>query len=235
MVQKLVGKFRSYVKSALERVLGQEINKYNYAERLGGCFDHHGIDCLIDIGCHEGQFARFARGFFSGQILSFEPLSGPYQLAIRSAEKRGDKKWRVYNFGVGPLSTKAVMNVSAGDGSSSSLLLPRTNSGIAIARTEDVAISPIRASIVSRFNRLCVKMDVQGYELLALDGCSEILAKTKLFVVEASNKPAYELAPEWIDLINHFRQIGFEPVFLKHNIRSLVRWSSPHFDRTVLS
>src|SRR5262249_25228525 len=76
---------------------------------------------VLDVGANEGQYALFLRRMgYSGQIISYDPLSFAYEKLRAIAAP--DPNWRVGpGVGCGAIDSKWVINV-AGNPASSSLL-----------------------------------------------------------------------------------------------------------------
>src|SRR6185312_9362363 len=54
------------------------------------------IDCVIDVGAHDGEFARFLRDLgYQGEIVSFEPVKATFERLC--AAFAGDPHWRGLN------------------------------------------------------------------------------------------------------------------------------------------
>src|ERR1700684_3368754 len=67
---------------------------------LGGLLSKLRIDCVIDAGANEGQYARLIRRLgFTGLILSFEPNFDVFQKMEHSFA--GDHAWRGGNCALG--------------------------------------------------------------------------------------------------------------------------------------
>jgi hypothetical protein len=61
---------------------------------------HYAINCVVDVGANEGQFATGLRQLgYPGRIVSFEPQSGP--MAVLQQRAAGDPQWEVHAFGLG--------------------------------------------------------------------------------------------------------------------------------------
>jgi FkbM family methyltransferase len=146
---------------------------------------------VVDIGANRGQFALCIRRLFpAAQIYSFEPLSRPAR-TWREVFK-GDAKAELFEAAVGDRAGTADMHVSRWDVSSSLLPIgqaqhdnfPLTEE----ARRESVTTVLLtdRISATHLRGRSLLKLDVQGFELSALRGCGELLARFDFVYVEAS-------------------------------------------------
>jgi len=173
---------------------------------------------IVDIGASRGQFALVARQCFPEvRIFSFEPLAEPCD-RFRSIFSSDDKV-SLFPLAIGPQSGEATIHVSGQDDSSSLLAIGKLQSelfpGTAEKRTEWVRIEPLHAILdESQIEAPAfLKLDVQGYELKALEGCEDLLDKFAYIYTECSFVELYEgqaLAPKVIAwLQNHeFSLIG---------------------------
>jgi FkbM family methyltransferase len=180
-----------------------------------------GIDVVIDVGANRGQFGiEIRRAGYTGQIVSIEPLSGPYRQLSRLAA--GDERWTVIRSAVGPRSGSATIHVAANDGASSSLLpmldlharaAPEAryvaDERVDVATLDDLAQTHIREGA------LFTKLDVQGYELQVLAGGASTLAESSLVQLEMSLLPLYESAPTYLEVLEFMGQRGFRLVGLE--------------------
>lgn len=149
------------------------------------------VDTIVDIGANRGQFALCARKLFpKARIFSFEPLQIPGAVYRRVFVK--DPNVRLFNVAISNKSEAASMHVSRWDGSSS--LLP-----IAAAQNEHFPFTEEsgRETVVMARLADCLgeaeiggtallKIDVQGFELVALKGCEPLLSRFKYVYAEAS-------------------------------------------------
>lgn len=157
----------------------------------------HGCRAVVDIGANRGQFALAARHVFpAAQIDSFEPLSGPAQ-RFRTVFA-SDPRVVLHEAAIGPRAGKAEIHVSARDDSSSLLPIGKEQSrlfpGTAEAGTSEVHVGRL-VEFLSADEILApalLKLDVQGFELAALQGCEEILDRFKWVYAECSFVELYE-------------------------------------------
>lgn len=156
------------------------------------------LDCetVVDIGANRGQFALAARACFrNARIFSFEPLPEPGR--VFSKVFAGDKLTMLYPVAVGAELAEKEMHVSGNDDSSS--LLPITSEqemlfpGTAQTAVATVNVGPLAAWLPSQpIRRALCKLDVQGYELQALQGCEDMLDCFDYIYVECSFMELYE-------------------------------------------
>jgi FkbM family methyltransferase len=146
---------------------------------------------VIDIGANRGQFALAARRCFpTARIISFEPLRDPARAF--EAMFAQDERVTLHRVAIGPVNRQARMNVAQRDDSSS--LLPiaqeqtRVFAGTGQTRSESIELRLLHELITEGDIEppALLKLDVQGYELEALQGCSSLLAHFAYIYVECS-------------------------------------------------
>jgi FkbM family methyltransferase len=149
------------------------------------------LDTVIDVGANRGQFALCIRRHYpQAQIFSFEPLSKPAETYQKTFA--GDTRVRLFRSAIGPESRTAQMHVSRWDVASSLLPIAQAQHDnfpfTEESRQESVSVSPLSASLDRQsINGVAMlKLDVQGYELTALQGCADLLDRFQFVYVEAS-------------------------------------------------
>src|SRR5690606_12675394 len=146
---------------------------------------------VIDVGANRGQFALYSRVRFpEAQIYSLEPLSKPRSQML--ALFADDERVHVIGKAAGDAPGRARVNVSRQDDSSSLLAMaelqleryPETR----MAGTEDVEVDTLDSMFegVDVQGPVLLKLDVQGYELAALQGASGLLGRVDTVLTEAS-------------------------------------------------
>jgi hypothetical protein len=65
-------------------------------------------------------------------------------------------------------------------------------------------------------NKIYMKVDVQGFEMFVLEGAKKVLPQVVAIEVELSLVQLYKGGPLFIDMINHFRKLGFSLASLNH-------------------
>lgn len=172
------------------------------------------LQTVVDIGANRGQFSLFALHNFPGAtIISFEPLSAPAALFRRVFA--GERRVTLHNAALGPKGGQATMHVSGHDDSSS--LLPITAvQGQLFRGTEEVSTETVQIGTLSDYlgtttidEPALLKLDVQGYELKALQGCEELLDRFAYVCAEGSFIELYEGQALADDLIAWLRERGY--------------------------
>jgi FkbM family methyltransferase len=161
--------------SVLERLMA-------VAERqvLGRLLSKLGIDCVIDVGANEGQYARLLRRLrFTGLILSFEPNPDVFRVMQNAFAK--DPAWRGYNCGLG--SSEEELDFNIFEHSQISSFLPgseRLHSKL--VRTARVPVRRLDAFLPAVLpdwskRRLFLKCDTQGFDLEVVKGAEGALTR----------------------------------------------------------
>ena len=167
------------------------------------------LNTVVDIGANRGQFALCIRRLYpQAQIFSFEPLRKPASAWMRNFA--ADTRARLFNKAVALVSGSATMHVSRWDVSSSLLPFAQAQHDNFVlteeASTEVVETTTLEACIEEHLIRhsALLKLDVQGFELSALQGCGRLLERFNFVYVEASFIELYvgqALATEVIEFL----------------------------------
>jgi FkbM family methyltransferase len=190
--------------------------------------EHHGVNCVIDVGANDGGFATATRGLgYTGRIISFEPLQQPFEALRRKATADGN--WDARQCAVGDAKSEVTINVSGNAGLSSSVL-PMLDAHTDVApnsryvATETVAQERLDSLLpelgVGPDSRTFLKVDVQGYERAVLDGASGLLANGAIvgLQLELSMVPLYAGAMTYREGLDRAESLGMtlmglDPVF----------------------
>lgn len=149
-------------------------------------------DFYLDIGANVGTLALHAASFVGsgGAVVAFEPHPATYKYLTGNIQANPGFPISTYNMALGDTPGVAYLtDLSADDTNSIS-----GNSGIPITvmRLDDV--SEVRAFITTREIAL-LKVDVEGYEKMVLDGGQNVLSRTKVVMFES-----------WMQ---HFNKFGY--------------------------
>jgi FkbM family methyltransferase len=169
---------------------------------------------VVDVGANHGQFALIVRHCFSeANVFSFEPLSRA--AVVFRKVFRGDPKVTLHQSAIGPETGEATIHVATADDSSSLLaisamqerLFPETGE----IRTATVKVGRLSSSVSAEeiVAPAMLKLDVQGYELEALRGCEDLLARFSYVYAECSFVELYEGQALVDEIIAWLREWGF--------------------------
>jgi FkbM family methyltransferase len=174
------------------------------------------VDLVIDVGANAGQYALEARDVgYTGPIVSFEPVASCFERLERAAAT--DPSWTCRREALGSQLGRAVINVAANEGKSSSMLAQRpldlgTLATMRYVAQEDVAVTTLDVvgpEIVGDSRNPLLKLDVQGLELEVLRGAQRFLPRVAVVECEVSLVAVYECQPLWRDVIDHLEAHGF--------------------------
>ena len=149
------------------------------------------LNTVVDIGANRGQFALCIRRLYPhAQIFSFEPLGKPAGAWMRNFG--ADTRAQLFNKAIALQSGSATMNVSRWDVSSSLLPFAQAQHDnfplTEEASKETVETATLETCIEEHLiqDPALLKLDVQGFELTALQGCGQLLERFRYVYVEAS-------------------------------------------------
>lgn len=170
---------------------------------------------VVDIGANRGQFTLAVRRWAPGaMVFAFEPLSAPGAL-FRKVFK-GDHRVVLHQVAIGPEACGATIHVSAADDSSSLLpisgLQERLFPGTGEVRTEKIRVGRLTDFVSAReiAGPAQLKLDVQGYELQALQGCDSLLHCFTYVYAECSFLELYDGQALADDVVAWLRERGFK-------------------------
>ena len=141
--------------------------------QLPAVFEMYGVDLVIDVGAHEGEYAqRLRSGGFEGEIVSFEPVPRAFEELEREG-RAAMTDWTVHRLALGREDGTTTMNVVHGTLSS---LLPATKFGAGryprLQEPEQVEVEVRRLDRVLDETlggldgrRPFLKLDTQGFDL----------------------------------------------------------------------
>jgi FkbM family methyltransferase len=175
------------------------------------------INCVLDVGANQGQFARRLRGLgFAGRIASFEPV--PHLLADLRAAAAPDPEWFVHPYALGESDGTAAINVVPGTMSSmleASEFGRRWSTQLRDSHTETVEVRRLD-SVLDEVTaglpdpRILLKLDTQGYDLQAFRGAGGRRAEMLALQSEVACVPIYDGMPRMPEQLSEYESAGFE-------------------------
>ena len=206
---------------ALIRQAGYELRRPTSIDvapyRIARMLEQHQVRTVLDVGANEGQYAVDLRNHgYSGDIVSFEALPDAWQALVKRAASAGSN-WRVAERCALSDRNGEVLFYEARNRVSSSLL-PMANLHLQAApESQLVASVPVPARRLDDYlsehkvdSPAFLKLDVQGAELLVLQGAQQALKDIVGVQLELSLCRLYENQPLYWEIDAFLRSHGFE-------------------------
>jgi len=168
---------------------------------------------VLHIGAHIGQEA--ARYHELGKNVIFIEANPNIFRELEINIKVFAPKQRAFNYLLGDADKNVQFNIANNDGQSSSLLKFSPNSPLPRLQTADVISLPMRR-LDSIFDLTDLKdydfwvVDVQGAEMLFLEGTGELLNLCKYLFIEVSTELIYSGGILWGELLDYLSHRGFK-------------------------
>lgn len=168
-----------------------------------------GINCVLDVGAHRGEYARMLRIFgYRGRIVSFEPVAENY--AILTELAANDPAWDVRHMALGSEDGEAEINVTENT-VFSSFLTPvdervSARQSVSVRRLDGV-FAEVTSGI--REPRAFLKMDTQGFDLEVVRGAAGCLGQIPAAQSEMSVVPIYDGSPGFAEALAELESHGF--------------------------
>lgn len=179
-------------------------------------FRELGINCVLDVGANEGQFAsRLREAGYTGRIVSYEPVA--HLVETLREQAADDPDWIVNPWALGDEDGTADINVVPGKMSS---LLPASEFGrkwadkLSRAHTETIQIRRLDAVLDDATKgidepRVFLKMDTQGYDLATVRGAGDRIGEMLGLQSEVSCVPIYDGMPRMTEQLDSYAEAGF--------------------------
>lgn len=182
--------------------------------------DRLGINTIIDIGANRGQFARKAKSIFKeATFVCFEPVPSAFGELEQWAKSEGEGRVFAYNVALGEKREQKEMFFHEEHNDSSSML--QTTKGyegeypfVKNQKSVKVEQYPLDRAIKELVKKdsqkeVLVKMDVQGYENLVIEGGRQTLSGAKACIIEIVNDKFYRGQPDFKKIFLLMDSLGF--------------------------
>lgn len=174
----------------------------------------YGIDLIIDVGGHHGEYARLLRreAHYDGDLVSFEPAESSFSILSRTSSR--DARWRVERLALGEQAGTATLqhyhhsmlhslSKPSDFGSTEWNLAPHGTEEVEVARLDTIELG------LERYSAPMLKIDTQGFDIQVLRGASEIVSRLVAIQLELSVLPLYESSPDCAAVLEELNRLGF--------------------------
>lgn len=207
--------------------------EYSHLSRL---LRHLQVDCVIDIGANEGQYARMLRQKtgYTGYIFSFEPI--PAAAAIAREHAKGDDKWIIIETAIAEQDGAGQFNVMRVS-QFSSLSAPRHDETKLFTeansvqekievRTERLETALRRLQANYQFKRPFLKMDTQGFDVRIVRNSQTVIRDFVGLQSELAVTKLYDDSVEFREALTEYQHSGF-------GLSAFVPNNAGHFPRLL--
>jgi FkbM family methyltransferase len=182
------------------------------AVRLCGVSD----PLIIDGGAHKGSFVDAVRSVGrSARFICFEP--DPTLAAALRHRFLGDKTVTIVQCALADKSGRSILNINQSRATNSLLAANDLTRGalsdqLATVQNVEVQVTTLDDALASLKVATCdiIKLDLQGFDMLALMGACHALTSAQVVVVEAWFAAVYENTINYFDIIEFLRRRDFE-------------------------
>lgn len=196
---------------------------------------------IFDVGGGTGTTMEiFRRELPKSNIYCFEPIKENYEEIRLKFGVDGDR-FHLYNEAVGDYEGETAIHLSENITSSSihnpapdQVLGTELSKSIKSSKTQKIKIVKLEPYIEKITTIDLLKLDVQGYELEALRGIGNSIAKIRYIVLEVSNHHAYAGGAQYYEIDEYLRSKGFTVNDLFPGIREngiLLEWDSIYVNK----
>ncbi|MBN1817503.1 MAG: FkbM family methyltransferase [Sedimentisphaerales bacterium] len=205
----------TYLKKKLLRKEQNLISLESPYEVIHRLLSNRNVRTIVDAGASNGHLSeRFLRLFPEAQVYGFEPNS-MYQRTLQEYARR-DRRFHPEFTALSDHVGAEKLYVTASPGNTS-LLSPGNRleqvspKGHQIVEIRDIPVTTLDAWARQRGIQAVelMKFDIQGGELKALQGGSELLKKTQAVYAEVWFNETYENNPLFGDIDGYLRQADF--------------------------
>lgn len=188
-------------------------------------FTHKGYEIkgIVHIGTNDWYELEFYLKMGIEKVIGFEPLSEPVERVLNkygNSDEFLSGMVGIYNVGLGNFNGFININVSAGDGQSSTFLTPTKThlkefpdqkpiykERVKVKRYADFVKSH---SEINVYDYDCLVLDVEGYEMEVLRGMNGLISHFKYLNIECSGASVYEKGPKAQEVIDYLNDYGFQ-------------------------
>jgi len=171
---------------------------------------------FIDIGANLGEYSLFAAKRLSGgKVFAFEPLPSIRSVLEQNINLNGFKNIEVFPFGLSSQEETMVIHEFEDVHEGLATLFPGGRQSRAVIAVELKKLDDVIS--LYKTNRIdFIKVDIEGAELKALQGCRSLIKiYSPVFMVEI-NEETYKAAGYVVDdVLDFFIKVNYQPYQIK--------------------
>jgi len=161
-------------------------------------------DIVLDVGANIGQTAVYYADW-AQEVWSFEPLPHLHEIVIENVNQNNQKNVKVFNKAVGDVHTTLKMKaVASNDGAS----FVTTKDSPDLVPVESITLDSLEIPDGRRVDY--IKMDIEGYEPMALKGAVALINKYKPVVqLEVVDGHLSRVGWDSVKVVNFMQSLGY--------------------------
>jgi FkbM family methyltransferase len=160
-------------------------------------------DILLDVGGNIGQSAIYYADW-AQEVWSFEPLPHLYELLVENVQQNNLTNVKTFNNAVGDVITTLKMRAVTNNDGASFVTDKGKNLVSVDAITLDTLVIPEGRKVSY------IKMDIEGYEPLALKGALNLIQKHKPIIqLEVCDGHLSRVNSNSVDLVKFVESLGY--------------------------
>jgi FkbM family methyltransferase len=170
---------------------------------------------FIDLGAASGSVSNeFLQAFPDNEFHLFEPLEDSYNACVKKFT--GYDNVKVHRKAVGNTNSRTIIHKTKSSTSSSLLNFSKDiatdffKERFEMDLDEQIEVLRLDDFLKTEKAIWLIKLDVQGYEIPALEGSRNLLKQTYFVLCEMMNHDNYVDAPQYFDIDLFLRNAGFK-------------------------
>ena len=205
----------SHINKILVRHLGLKIvrSRPTFEQARKFLIESCDVSYVVDGGANRGQWAiEIVREYPNLEVLSIEPIKAAFvQLESITANFTN---WRSLNVGLSDEVGRGTMYVANNGEQSSSLLKPEIHleqyPTVQFLGKQETELTTLDSLQIHENEKVYLKLDLQGHELAALIGGTNLLNKVVAIELEMSTIEMYSGQPTFLEVANFLGASGFK-------------------------
>lgn len=185
------------------------LDRFIEFSRLKSLLDTLRINCVLDVGANDGQFAKNVRAIgYDGLIISFEPIREVFDKLSQTFV--GDSRWRGVPIALGKMNGNQRLNVHKMSVLSSFLETVEPTDGVEVREVELRTLASLLPDLIKDLAdpRVFLKMDTQGFDHDVFEGAAN-MACIRALMSEIAVSAYYKGQKNYVESFEIYRQAGY--------------------------